>query len=697
MFESIQLVAIGAAAVIDAILLIALLERPNRRRVACWMWWMAGATLLFHAGSFTHQLLIHSTAPSVRVVDRLAMNAMALGLLLLPASMLHGCLRISRSGLQLRPAADWRYAVLYLPVLAMIPIAGQLARTEILEFTLSLDAFRRPYLVYFLAASVFASAKYYRLREHPEFAASRTFLGLLAGTFLTSGVLVAAGAWYGLDAFPEVSGVLILALTLAPVATVVLFLYFVLRYGLLQLLLERSLLYVGLLIILFLVHAVIFARLRDSASSRLGVNLAVVEGSVAVALILLYAPFRHRVSESLRYLASARVSDVRARCRELAVRMTDQLDQPVDVLLTRVLSDLETVFDVRHATVFLFEPQTLCVPDADPEKSAAARNLARQLRSRGVRSESIWSCEDRGRSEALDMLGAAHALLLDHADVFGILLLSTDSRRPRLPDEDLSALSLIVEQLAITLRLQRMQRDRLAAERRILQQEKLSTLGLLAGSLAHEVRNPLSSIRSITTVLAEDLGADSPYAEDLELVLGEIDRLADTTSQLLAFGRSDSTAGTAVRPAAILRQCLQLMRHVASAQQVELSSDLQETEATVRASRTSLQEVFFNLLQNSLDAAGPGGRVEIACLREQDSIVIRVADNGGGIAPEIQDRLFEPFATTKAQGTGLGLYIAAQHVREWGGEIHCETTAGSGTEFTVLLPIEEPQCNTSAS
>ena len=107
-----------------------------------------------------------------------------------------------------------------------------------------------------------------------------------------------------------------------------------------------------------------------------------------------------------------------------------------------------------------------------------------------------------------------------------------------LNEEELSSLALLTEQLAVTLRNARLQQDRLAAERRALRQEKLSTLGLLASSIAHEIKNPLSSIRTISTVMAEDLGPDSPHAEDLRLIISEIDRL----SVVIVISRQDAAA-----------------------------------------------------------------------------------------------------------------------------------------------------------
>jgi signal transduction histidine kinase len=116
--------------------------------------------------------------------------------------------------------------------------------------------------------------------------------------------------------------------------------------------------------------------------------------------------------------------------------------------------------------------------------------------------------------------------------------------------------------------------------------------------------------------------------------------------------------------------------------------DLPETLPAISANHDMLREVIFNLISNSIDATSGGGHVGVLCRGEEGRVKIEVRDDGPGLSPEVQDRLFEPFVTTKDGGTGLGLYIVGRRVREMGGEIHCETQKGEGTVFTVILPVE---------
>ena len=273
--------------------------------------------------------------------------------------------------------------------------------------------------------------------------------------------------------------------------------------------------------------------------------------------------------------------------------------------------------------------------------------------------------------------------------VRGLIMLGRRDRNRDFSEEEAAILVVLAEQLAVAMDNSLLQAQRIGAERRAFQNERLTTLGLLAGAVAHEIKNPLSSIKTIITVVAEDLGPDSPHADDLRLVVNETHRLAQTTSQLLGFARPGVETDTAGSVTSTLDTTLAILRHHAHQQEIEIAVDLPADLPTVSIVGTALQEIFFNLLNNSIEAAGRGGRVSIICHRQDGYVVTAVHDTGPGIAPHIQDQLFQPFITTKEAGTGLGLYVVSCRVREAGGEISCQSRTGYGTTFVIRLPIAE--------
>ena len=218
-----------------------------------------------------------------------------------------------------------------------------------------------------------------------------------------------------------------------------------------------------------------------------------------------------------------------------------------------------------------------------------------------------------------------------------------------------------------------------------MQQEKLSVLGLMAGSLAHELRNPLSSIRTIASLIHENPHAD--HSEDVSVIVGEIDRLTETTQRLLDYARPSDPQAKVIYPDVIVQRLLHILGHLAKQYHVQLHTDLTASTVSIAGSDAMLSEVLFNLLRNAIEACRdiPLGEVSITSRSVNDWVILTVSDNGPGIEPTIRESLFQPFVTGKTTGTGLGLYIAAERVRELGGTITCTSRHPSGTVFEVRL------------
>jgi signal transduction histidine kinase len=289
----------------------------------------------------------------------------------------------------------------------------------------------------------------------------------------------------------------------------------------------------------------------------------------------------------------------------------------------------------------------------------------------------------------LDRVRAGAVLRFQHPDISGLFLVGCRDWGQPPNDEDLHALSLLVEQFGVTLHNSQLQALQAAAEHQLAQQQKLSALGLLASSLAHEIKNPLSSIKTITRVMSEELGADSRHAEDLRMIGGEIDRLSQSTSELLESARPPRGDGQQMPLELLLSPTIRLLQHLAREYRSTLDVRFPDQLVFVPDDQVGLREIVFNLVSNGLDAARGGGTVCLTCRRESPGLCIDVHDTGVGIAGEQLHKLFEPFQTTKLTGTGLGLYVVARRVREMGGTIECRSVPGS-TTFELRLPLGNP-------
>jgi signal transduction histidine kinase len=243
--------------------------------------------------------------------------------------------------------------------------------------------------------------------------------------------------------------------------------------------------------------------------------------------------------------------------------------------------------------------------------------------------------------------------------------------------------------LVHSLRRERRQREDLSEELR--RSENLAALGRLLAGVAHEVRNPLAALRS-TVQLWQRLPERARTKESMDAVVHSVDRLNDLVNRLLYFARSGHDARGPVDLNATVRDALELLRAQADAQKVTLSADLDADLPTISGSSQALQQVVLNLAANALQAMPAGGslRCRTRWHAADDEAELRVRDTGPGVPPEARPRLFEPFFTTRAEGTGLGLALCAEIVHQHGGSIELVDGDGPGAEFLVLLPCGEP-------
>ncbi len=691
MFDDLRIFCIGMAAVVDTALLLTLLDRRNWPNLATPILLLALGGWLFHVSAFVHLMLAGATLGWAPALQWIAATAMAAGLAVMPSALLHGVVRLWETGFEVKGVNRWRHAVLYLPLLLVAPAASLLWNQPGNAFLTNLAPLVVPFTCWCIAAIVGAVIAMVAMRkrfERPEF---RRFLKWSAAALAIVAALLLAVFAIDLRLWPGGSGVMLLALTMAPLIPALLFAFFVIRYNFMRLMLEQTLVYGAIVVGFLLFHRVFVGDMTDALRQRYGIDFGIVVGLLVIVLVLAYRPLRERASEALRYLMGSRVATVRQRARQMSVDMSRHAeDDPRQLLQWFVNSAVQTL-EVPFAAGWLFssdaEPMTASSAADDTFNHRDAEELFEQLDRHKLAACSRFTAPNAAVLDALKEHSAGLAVRLANDRHRAIFIFGRRDFAAHLGDEETSAVVLLVEQFGVTLQNRLLRQQTLAAERRVMENEKLATLGLLASCLAHEVKNPLSSIKTIATVVAEQIGPDHAHAEDFEMLLNEVDRLAASTSELLGFARPAEPGKPCKSLPEALEASIRLLGHEARKQGIDVRTEIDRDIPPLAADENAVREILLNLLGNSIDAAGDGGVVEVTCRRNGRYAVASFADNGPGIAAEVQDRLFEPFSTTKEKGTGLGLYIVDRRVRELGGEILCETAAGRGTTFTVKLPL----------
>ncbi len=233
--------------------------------------------------------------------------------------------------------------------------------------------------------------------------------------------------------------------------------------------------------------------------------------------------------------------------------------------------------------------------------------------------------------------------------------------------------------------------ERVALENQLAQADKLSSIGLLAAGVAHEINTPLAVISSYAQMLSKQLRSDARLGPVLDKITQQSFRAAEIANGLLNFSRTSTTEFRSTDLNQVIRETLSLLEHQFKTAQILVDLDLAEELPPINGNPGKLQQVFLNLLLNAKDAMPGGGRLRVATLAN-GHVEALVSDSGSGIAPEHLKRIYDPFFTTKnmlgeRRGTGLGLAVSYGIIQEHAGKIHVESAIGAGTTFHLEFPL----------
>jgi two-component system sensor histidine kinase HydH len=223
-------------------------------------------------------------------------------------------------------------------------------------------------------------------------------------------------------------------------------------------------------------------------------------------------------------------------------------------------------------------------------------------------------------------------------------------------------------------------------EEEVARSRRLASLGSLAAGVAHEIRNPLSSIKGFATWFRERYRDNPEDRETAEVMIREVDRLNRVITQLLEFARPLTMHRVPTSPQAVIRHALKMVEGEAQAKRIVVETDLSPEVGEIPLNADRMTQVLLNLFQNAITAMEAGGVLRISLARrDEKTIRIIIADTGVGISKEDLPRVFDPYFTTRPSGTGLGLAIVQKIVEAHGGEVRLESEPGRGTTATILL------------
>ena len=225
-----------------------------------------------------------------------------------------------------------------------------------------------------------------------------------------------------------------------------------------------------------------------------------------------------------------------------------------------------------------------------------------------------------------------------------------------------------------------------ALEEQLMRADKLSAIGVLAAGIAHEIRNPLTGMKMIVQLLEGDFKEDDNRREPLEIIQREIDRLEKIIGSLLDFAKPSKPKAVDVAPIDIVNDCYMLIKNQLNKQQIAFEIKQAENCPLTTADPDQLKQVFINIMVNAIQAIGRNGKLTVYIEPVDERVKIAFEDTGCGIPHEKLRDIFNPFMTTKEDGTGLGLPMAQRTVEEHGGTLEVQSVLGEGSTFTIYLP-----------
>ncbi len=226
-------------------------------------------------------------------------------------------------------------------------------------------------------------------------------------------------------------------------------------------------------------------------------------------------------------------------------------------------------------------------------------------------------------------------------------------------------------------------------EERLRQNQKLSALGEVSASVAHEIKNPLASIKGVSEILADEFGEEHPKKEFMDIMKNEINRLDMTVTDMLKSIKSPVKKRMVELKnlTDILDSILVLLNERIKENDIRIRQNIKPDIKHIKLENRSVYQIFFNLILNALDSVEKNGMIRISSERMENNLIVRIEDNGPGVSADSTDHIFKPFFSSKKNGTGLGLSIVKRIVESLNGKISIEKSDLGGADFKVVLPI----------
>jgi signal transduction histidine kinase len=499
----------------------------------------------------------------------------------------------------------------------------------------------------------------------------KRFMQLLAASFLVIAFVLLAMLFTNASGETKLRIYLQTFANLGSLLPTALLAYSIYRHRYLALVIKESLVVATFAALILIVYLYGIRKIGELLTARLDLREGVIESFLILGLVLFAAPLRRWIEKRFYKIFEREAS----LYREVVARISS------DSVKHKHLPDLLNFIEEKTTHNLGLRQVKLIVKDSADANGFDEKFVEEVLK---LSSEREWMEIENEEILQEAKFEIAYPLRRENR-LIGLMLV--DAPHEALTGDVRAVLEVLAGQVAIAIDECRLVEENIQLERKLAQGERLAALGQMAATVAHEIKNPLSAIKSIAQVMREDENVCKEYGRDLKLIIGETDRLNLSITQLLSFSRRTPETISTVTVEELITNVLELYRAEAKSKGVSLESKIKNPETVLNGQQSAvLRDALSNLVSNALQASK--SKVSVGSFLNESDLRFLVEDDGKGVSSELQEKIWEPFFTTNTRGTGLGLAIVKKRIEEIGGKAKLlQTENGKGACFEISLPL----------
>jgi len=466
--------------------------------------------------------------------------------------------------------------------------------------------------------------------------------------------------------------------------------------------------YILLLLLLFVPSFLLILLGQKFFYGKINYLFTVMMFSVLFLVALLFYRIKPRTEKAVDQFLFKERYNYRETLGELSKAMVNILD--LQSLLKKIMETVTQTMGVDKASLFLlddekggydlFESKNIKMPASSPllRKEAPLPGYLQKMREIVVKEELAKGTNIPELKMVIEQMTSLEAEvsipLLSKGQLIGIINLSHKFNKDVYYQEDIELLTTLANQTAIAVENARLFEDLKRSKSYIRRADRLASLGTLTAGLAHEIRNPLVAIKTLTQLLPERLEDEEFRNHFLKIAAGEVDRISHLINELLDFARPSIPKLEFEDVNSILDGMILLVSTESKKKNVHIEKQYATDLPSVKVDREQIKQVFLNILLNAIEATPENGKITVkthSFLKPggEPYLQVEFKDTGCGIPQEYLEEIFNPFYTTKTTGSGLGLSISNQIVRDHKGYIDVESQKDKGTSFFINLPVDQ--------